>query len=624
MADEQAPKPRSFWGRVTEFVKNPTQDWALTRHENALRELQEQEHQRAREEQRKLDSFIRKRELAALRRLRKQQASGEAPDLVFSDLPDTGAGVGAPKAPQREATLRKINEIERAMVQDSTAESRHHAPSLAPTAPMTRPLPATAPLNTQPLGFAATDTPSRLPSRGGAEQATVPAPTQLAPTQMAHTQMAPTQMAPGHLQPTVLMPGPLGHGSLDPASGDATRIDATQLAPTRLGAVATTEPPLSPLSGDSAWLRSSQPGDPTRSMAVDVQEGVSSSPLFDQACMDFANGNDQGAERALLEAISGSPERKLENEFWLALFDLYRASGDMQRFEALVVDYLDRFQSSAPSWGSVAPAAAGQGAPSGGAQAAFAALGEFDGAQARALLLLVRGGAASVSLDFNALTSAAPGAQQALAEALKVLNAASGCEVEVSGLDHLLEACAANSPAMQRESDAAWWNARLEALRLAGAQEAYEATALDYCVTYEISPPSWEPSRARVSLNAAETAASTPGTRGAEATGRIATRFANSEMDGVALAHLDGEIRGGSEDFLQPLDEAVAGRSAVLVDLGGLRRLDFASAGIVLNWVMAQSSAGRSVRFEGTHRLIAGLFAILGISSVAQVELRKT
>ena len=624
MADEETPKQRSFWGRVTEFVKNPTQDWALTRHENALREQQEQEHQRAREEQRKLDSFIRKRELAALRRLRKQQASGEAPDLVFSDLPDTGAGAAAPKAPQREATLRKINEIERAMVQDSTAESRHHAPSLAPTAPMTRPLPASPPLNTQPLSFAATDTPSRLPARAGAEQATVPAPTQLAPTQMAPTQMAPTQMAPtqmapGHLQPTVLMPGPL-----DAASIDATRIEATQLAPTRLGALATTEPPLSPLSEDSAWLRSSQPGDPTRSLAVDVQEGVSSSPLFDQACMDFANGNDQGAERALLEAISGSPERNLENEFWLALFDLYRASGDMQRFEALVVDYLDRFQSSAPSWGSGDSAPTEHGAHAAGAQAAFAALGEFDGAQARALLLLVRGGAASVSLDFNALTSAAPGAQQALAEALKVLNAASGCEVEVSGLDHLLEACAANSPAMQRDSDAAWWNARLEALRLAGAQEAFEATALDYCVTYEISPPSWEPSRARVRLSAAETPAAFTGTRGGEATGRIPTRFANSEMDGVALVRLDGEIRGGSEDFLQPLDEAVAGRSAVLVELGGLRRLDFASAGIVLNWVMAQSSAGRSVRFEGTHRLIAGLFAILGISSVAQVELRKT
>ena len=586
---EEPVKQRSFWGRVSEFVKNPTQDWSLTRHENALREQQEQEHQRAREEQRKLDAFIRKRELAALRRLRKQQASGETPDLVLSDLPDTGAGL--PQAPQREATLRKINEIERAMVQDSTSESRSPV-SVASTVPM--PPPAAPVHSTQPLTFAATDTLSRQPQAGtgGPMQATVPAPTQLAPTQLAATQMA-----------------------------------ATQLAATRIGSVdAATHSPFARAAAQP-WSSSSLASDPTHSMAVDVQEGVSSSPLFDQACMDFANGNDQGAERALLEAISGSPERKLENEFWLALFDLYRAGGDLQRFEALVSDYVDRFQSSAPSWGGapLAPGAqaAGAGAPAG----SFTALGELDAARAQALLLLARDGTGPVALDFNALTAVLDGAQEILQETFKVLNAAAGRQVDVSGLDHLLEACAAQSPAMQREADPAWWGARLELLRLAAAQEAFESTALDYCVTYEISPPSWEPSRARVRLLGLGDAP-LPGGPGSllpgAANSRLPTRFSNSETDGVAMARLQGEISGGSEDFLKPLDKVADGHGAVVVDLAGLRRLDFASAGVVLNWVMAQSSAGRAVRFEGTHRLIAGLFAILGISSVAQVELRKS
>ena len=574
---EEPTKPRSFWGRVTEFVKNPTQDWSLTRHENALREQQEQEHQRAREEQRKLDAFIRKRELAALRRLRKQQASGEVPDLVFSDLPDTGAGM--PQAPQREATLRKINEIERAMVQDSTADSRHQ-PAMATTVPLTREQAFDAPLaSTQALTFPATDALSRQPQAATSMQATVPAPTQLA---------------------------------------------ATQLAPTRIGIAdaAAADPPATGRN----WASSSAGLDSSHSMAVDVQEGVSSSPLFDQACMDFANGNDQAAERALLEAISGSPERKLENEFWLALFDLYRAGSDMQRFEALVVDYVDRFQSSAPSWGAAGAASPAHPAGTTAGEGSFIALGELDAAQARSLLALARSGAAQVALDFNAMTAAATDCAQALADALKALNAAPGCAIEVSGLDHLLEACASNAPAMQREADPAWWGVRLEALRLASAQEAFESVALDYCVTYEISPPSWEPSRARVRLvNAADAPAGAGGPSLLPGHGsRVPTRFSNTETDGVAVARLDGEIRGGSEDFLHPLDEVASGHSTVLVDLGGLRRLDFASAGIVLNWVMAQSSAGRSVRFEGTHRLIAGLFAILGISSVAQVELRKS
>ncbi len=578
---EEPVKPRTFWGRVTEFIKNPTQDWSLTRHENALREQQEQEYQRAREEQRKLDAFIRKRELAALRRLRKQQDSGEAPDLVLSDLPDTGAG--APKAPQREATLRKINEIERAMAQDSVAESRGlRPPSTAGGAPAQATLPAPPPqLSTQPLSFPLTDNLSRQPGAGAvlptALQPTIPVPTQLAATQLA----------------------------------------ATQLAPTRIGADLAAPPPVGGAAGDP-WSASTG-GEPTaQSMAVDVQEGVSSSPLFDQACMDFANGNDKAAERALLEAISGSPERKLENEFWLALFDLYRACGDMQRFEALVSDYVDRFQSSAPSWGVAAPLATESAREASGG---FAALGEFGAAQAHMLLQAVQAGATQLSLDFNALTAVAPGTQQALHEALRTLNATTACVVEVAGLDHLLEACAANSPAMQPDSDTAWWGVRLEALRLAGAQEAFESTALDYCVTYEISPPSWEPSRARVRLLSVAAAGEASSQAGPST--RLPSRFSNSEMEAVARARLVGEIGGGSEDFLKPLDEAGRGHGALQIDLSGLRRLDFPSAGVVLNWVMAQSSAGRTVRFEGTHRLIAGLFAILGISSVAQVELRK-
>ncbi len=601
---EQPVKQRSFWRRVTEFIKNPTQDWSLTRHENALREQQEQEHQRAREEQRKLDSFIRKRELAALRRLRKQQASGEAADLVFSDLPDTGAGM--PQAPQREATLRKINEIERAMVEDSTADLRSRAPANATTVPMSQQRSAALPSqNTQALSFAATDVQSRQPapaSQPGSElaramQPTVPAPTQLAPTQLAATQLAPTQLA-------------------------ATQMAATQMAPTRIGPTEIGAPPMARVSGED-WASSEHATDPTHSLAVDVQEGVSSSPLFDQACMDFANGNDQGAERALLEAISGSPDRKLENEFWLALFDLYRAGGDLQHFEALVTDYVDRFQSSAPSWGVAMPAAPTSSSAAGGS---FTALGELDVAQAQVLLTLARGGSGLVALEFSALTSIKDGAQAPLLEALKVFNAAAGRNLEVSGLDHLLEACAAQAPAMQREADAAWWGIRLEALRLAGAQEAFESIALDYCVTYEISPPSWEPSRARVRLlNSSEAGIAGGSSRvpGAPSS-RAATRFSSAETNGVAAARLLGEISGGSEDFLKPLDEAAEGHGSVLVDLSGLRRMDFASAGIVLNWVMSQSSAGREVRFEGTHRLVAGLFAILGISSVAQVDLRKS
>ena len=611
-------KPRSFWGRVTEFVKNPTQDWSLTRHENALRELQEQEQVRAKEEQRKLDAFIRRRELASLRRLRKRQADGLPIDDAYTDLPDTGTGT-SPSAPQREATLRKINEIEQAMVDDakpaasprtnSTPSSRLKQDAQEGTAASAIRL--AGEVNAAPLVQAANGQPHGLPfmdqaALGTAQLASGQPGTlvSIAPTTPMPTELAPTQMAP------------------------------TQAAATVMGMTlfATEHPPMDTWMKTGGYVSSGP-------MAVDVQEGVSSSPLFDQACIDFANGHDEAAERALLDAISGSPERDLENEFWLALFDLYRAGNDGTKFEALVADYVDRFQSSAPSWdgptghkrpSSTAPTphAASTPAPTalGTGPAAFTALGEMDAAQSRSLLLLARSGARQMALDFTALTSIAPGAQTFAVEALKTLNTAVGCVIELVGVGNLFEACAAAAPPMQRNADPAWWGLRLEALRLAGEQEAFENVALDYCVTYEISPPTWEPSRAKVHTVWSDAAGpfSEPPSILSEghASSLFNTHFGNSGA-GVAFASLSGEIQGGSEEFLKPLDAAASGQAGVVVNLAGLRRLDFASAGIMLNWVMTQSSAGRSVQFENTHRLIAGLFVILGINSVAQIDLRK-
>ena len=613
-------KPRSFWGRVTEFVKNPTQDWSLTRHENALRELQEQEQVRAKEEQRKLDAFIRRRELASLRRLRKRQADGLPIDDAYTDLPDTGTGTG-PSAPEREATLRKINEIEQAMVDDAKpAAAASPRVRSAPNSRLKQDAQEVVSANAirfdgdadaGPPAQASNGQPHVLPSM---DQASLGAP-RPAPAQAG---------ALGGIAPTIAMPTELA----------PTQMAATQAAATVMGMTlfATEHPPMDTWMKTGGYVSSSP-------MAVDVQEGVSSSPLFDQACIDFANGHDEAAERALLDAISGSPERDLENEFWLALFDLYRAGNDATKFEALVADYVDRFQSSAPSWdgptghkrpSSTAPTphAAVTPAPtaSGTGPAAFTALGELDAAQSRSLLLLARSGVRQMALDFTALTSIAPGAQTFAVEALKTLNAAVGCVIELVGVGNLLEACAAAAPPMQRNADPAWWGLRLEALRLAGEQEAFENVALDYCVTYEISPPTWEPSRAKVRTVWGDAAGPLSNPPSVLSQGHVSslfnTHFGNTGA-GVGFASLSGEIQGGSEDFLKPLDAAASGQAGVVVNLAGLRRLDFASAGIMLNWVMTQSSAGRSVQFQNTHRLIAGLFVILGINSVAQIDLRK-
>ena len=42
-----------------------------------------------------------------------------------------------------------------------------------------------------------------------------------------------------------------------------------------------------------------------------------------------------------------------------------------------------------------------------------------------------------------------------------------------------------------RDADPAFWQLRLDALRMTNRPDQFDEAAIDYCVTYEVSPPSW-------------------------------------------------------------------------------------------------------------------------------------
>ena len=52
-------------------------------------------------------------------------------------------------------------------------------------------------------------------------------------------------------------------------------------------------------------------------------------------------------------------------------------------------------------------------------------------------------------------------------------------------------------------------------------------------------------------------------------------------------------------------------------------RVDFAAAGMLLNWAAEQQAKGRKVAFTHLNRLIALFFGVVGISEVARVSHRQ-
>src|SRR5690606_78774 len=83
--------------------------------------------------------------------------------------------------------------------------------------------------------------------------------------------------------------------------------------------------------------------------ALDVQE-VAQDPEVEEAAIRFANGDDTGAEQGLIEAVGdGGPKADQEAD-WLALFDLYRATGQLASFDNCAARFVNRFSRSPPQW----------------------------------------------------------------------------------------------------------------------------------------------------------------------------------------------------------------------------------------------------------------------------------
>lgn len=638
------------------FVKNPTRDWSLT-DEQALQEHENLARVKAREDQKRQDDFIRKRELDGLRKLRRREATDLGmDDSLQTNVPDLTSQ--PTPVHDRDETLRKINEIEKSMAGDhASAATRSRAPvTRQMPAPTTRSLPqslppqshqpsqAKPPLTFAPPSFSAGTLSPESQTTGTmhfkvdtayADTTLITKPGGLTtqPATGVQSQSGPTT-APG--EPPTLPP--VGYAptvpfvpSAPPAQVRKSQPAAvsfdeqpTLAAATRLSADAL-PPHTSAPSGDS-WLRSSNDFMPSAFFAVEVHEALSSNPLFDQAVMDFANGDDVAAESALRDAISNSQDLDSEKELWLALFDLFRASGQIDKFEALVTDFVSRFQTSAPMAEDGLPAPAAAPAPaSNHFKPSLVFSASVDAVQTERLRKLLLNAPSALELSFEEVRTITPTALSALVESLKKINS-TACTVALNGANTLLSLCQAQAPAMQREADPQWWALRLEVLRLVNQQDDFDAIALDYCVTYEISPPTWEASRARVELvgvdgNSAPEASTQP--VAFQNSGISPNSVLGNGGSRSAQLHLSGEILGSSSDFLNPLEQAAKTHEQMSISLRQLRRIDFSSAGALLNWAMMQHDQAKTLQFTGVHRLIAGLFSILGLHEHALIQLRR-
>jgi len=368
------------------------------------------------------------------------------------------------------------------------------------------------------------------------------------------------------------------------------------------------------------------------SKAFSVLRTFKPHPDLEEAAILFAHGDLESARTRLLEQLlqSLSVQQPVDENkvgvLWHAVLDLCRALGDEAAFEPLAIDYAEHFGRSAPLWFSI-PARIGLPALYGDAHRVppqrqfqwrcpavltLGAVTALDTAQAEAPQPWCVSWLRLESIDAAALP--------ALAQLLDAWASHSGQFVfsDAGTLLHLLEQHTAPG---DKASPAPWWALRMAVLRMMGRMETYEQVALDYCVTYEVSPPSWvdpvcqcvvqEEGEANVSiLQAALLPSAIP------LSAPASQLFMVPDM-GKGLA---GVIEGDPQPWLEAI-AAQAQRGQVLdIPCCNLIRLDFVAAGSILNWAADMQNRGYSLRFTQLHQLVAAFFYVIGIQEHATLQ----
>lgn len=594
--------------KVAMFVRNPTKDWSdLERPEvdseqntgyskEVLKEMIERKRQ---------NDFVRRREFDMLRKLRRNEPvitleSGGRPSFFQSSL--------AANQGERAMTIKKIDEIEAQMSKQWWKGKQDDAPHAAPVV-LTQGEPVPPPRPTL-----------------GADDAAIMA---YFPSEAENT-FAPTQ--------------PIEHLI------DTRDMLTTEYEATRPGLASNGEELLAPIrASKQPESRNFEPGMSEFSAAdllsVELGDDLADADL-EEASIRFANFDDAGAEATLLNAL-GAPEVSLASaESWaMALFDLYRATGQEMNFDRVAIEYAQRFGRSAPAWFSTPDLLrlpAGRGVVKGATVSAPAATGAPALSfiwECPALLdvqalhdLATDLAAAPMPWYFNwiQLETVAPEAAQGLAQLF-----AQWCErpvrLQFGGVSALESVLRRQTPSGDASVAACWWQLRLDVMRVLKQQDEFELAALDYCVTYEVSPPSWKPVRceyvyepvqmlsASTTLASAPESALVPAKDGAAP--RVTTLPPELETVPVATVALSGEVLGDAEGVLNQLAEGSRSDS-LRVSCVNLIRVDFAAAGSILNWVTARHAEGCSIQFIEVPRLVAAFFTVIGISEHARVMLR--
>ena len=605
--DETVP---GLLSKMVKFVRNPASSWSeLDTKETDRDEAVSKMLLKEMIERKRRNDFVRKREFDMLRKMRKREAMvgqdpGARPSFFQSSMPS--------KPDDRAKTLKKIDEIEAQMSMQWWKTKQGNVSTL--NSGDSASVPSFTSSQSIPAG---TIKPPGARSPHGSPPMLDNALPRL------HVGYGPTEPSPLQAlgkspylssKPVLSIPSP---------SAGAAKL----VKPLVLGG-------LVGVNYDEAVSGFHQ----SKMMAMDVSE-IAHDAELEEASIRFANGDDSGAEAGLLDMLAPGGSRAGHSEAWMALFDLYRATDSQEKFESAALKFVQNFDRSAPQWFSMPDMVRAMSGPvvaaAGNGPVADWICPSSVGIQTVAALKAALAKAPMPwRLDWSNLKGIEPLAVESLSKVFAGWSA-QPVQLRFIGDVQLQNVLQNGTPSGQRNTPQAWWQLRMEALRVTHRPDEFELAALDFCVTYEVSPPSWETARCEYKSMDSDGVALTGHAILGEVSrdsmpSSLSAMEGDSQMDALTSQmtqlmsiELSGQIEGDAVVMLEQLETKLLGADIMMISCAKLIRVDFSAAGTLLNWVSARQSEGRAVQFSEVNRLVAAFFNVIGITEHAKVLTRR-
>lgn len=350
-----------------------------------------------------------------------------------------------------------------------------------------------------------------------------------------------------------------------------------------------------------------------------------SDPFLEEIAVLFASNEDEQVERSLQELLGEESPQRDDRGTWLTLLDFYRAVGKQAAFETAAMEYMAIFSESAPQWRVFDRSTLNKMQGGGfGSSAYWVAPAVIDGQSAQDMnLTLVNVTKPVRVMDWSAVRDIMPDGANGILSVLAKLDQPD-ILLQVASLPVLLNILITKIKDVQVEDREPFWRLRLELLRLFESVDDFDLAAMEFCLAYEVSPPSWiEPKCKTENMDTQDAAeGDTLSGKGAVTSLVASSNFFDQGMN--VMFALKGAYKGSMSKTLKGFDSNLVGVGGFLtINCDCLMRVDFSAAGDLLNWISEKTAKGYTVHFINVHRLVALFFIVMGITVAAQVTIRK-